>query len=64
MNEQNLSEDVSTKNNIALAGQVDPLAMMKLLNDIKEWDINNKMKQGQFLLPNRLRKRLQEIVTA
>ena len=64
MSVQNLSEDVSTKNNIALAGQVDPLAMMKLLNDIKEWDINNKMKQGQFLLPNRLRKRLQEIVTA
>ena len=64
MSVQNLSEDVSTKNNIALAGQVDPLAMMKLLNDIKEWDINNKMKQGQFLLPNRLRKRLQEIVAA
>ena len=58
------SQKSKTQNNRELAGQIDPLVMLKLLNDIKQWDINNKMKQGQFLLPQRFRKRLQEIVAA
>jgi len=33
----------------------------EVLEKIKEWDINNKMKQGQFLIPERLRREIQEI---
>jgi len=36
--------------------------LSEMLTKIKDWDINNKMKQGQFLLPEKLRKEMQEII--
>jgi len=35
--------------------------LSKILKKIKDWDINNKMKQGQFLLPQKLRSDVQEV---
>jgi len=37
------------------------LIALRTVEEIKNWDVNNKMKQGEFLLPQRLRKKIQQI---
>lgn len=37
------------------------LVAFRTVDEIKDWDVNNKMKQGQFLLPQNLRKKIQQI---
>lgn len=37
------------------------LLALRTLEEIKDWDINNKMKQGQFLLSQKIRSKIQMV---
>ena len=45
------------------AAPVDAIVMWRLLHDLKAWDINNKMEQGQHLIPLRFRRRMQAVLS-